>query len=152
MGSLYENITSLCDRAGINITEMCRRAGVPRGNLTDLKMGRQASLSTKNLEKIAACFNVSVGSLLDAGRSPDELELAVRALPGYGDYDPTRETVPEYLVRKAKDAPPAPGGKRDVDDEDIKFALFGGEGEITDEMYEEVRQFARFLRSKHRSP
>ena len=32
-----------------------------------------------------------------------------------------------------------------VNDEDIKFALFGGSGEITDAMYDEVRQFAAFI-------
>ena len=35
-----------------------------------------------------------------------------------------------------------------VSDEDIKFALFGGEGEITDEMYEEVRRFARYIKDR----
>ena len=39
-----------------------------------------------------------------------------------------------------------PGGK--VTDDDIKFALFGGDGEITDAMYEEVRQFAAFVRQR----
>lgn len=34
-------------------------------------------------------------------------------------------------------------------DEDIKFALFGGAGEITDEMYEEVKSFAEFVRKKY---
>ena len=39
-------------------------------------------------------------------------------------------------------------GNRSVSDEDIKFALFGGEGEITDEMYQEVRRFAAFVRQR----
>lgn len=34
---------------------------------------------------------------------------------------------------------------RPVNDEDIKFALFGGSGTITNEMYDEVRAFADFL-------
>ena len=40
---------------------------------------------------------------------------------------------------------PSQGG---VTDEDIKFALFGGDGEITDEMYAEVRQFAQFVKRR----
>lgn len=32
--------------------------------------------------------------------------------------------------------------------EDIKFALFGGSDEITDEMYEEVRMFAKFVKQR----
>lgn len=33
-------------------------------------------------------------------------------------------------------------------EERLKFALFGGEGEITDEMYEEVKEFARFVKER----
>nr|MBQ8244080.1 helix-turn-helix transcriptional regulator [Oscillospiraceae bacterium] len=35
-----------------------------------------------------------------------------------------------------------------VTDEDIKFALFGGSGEITDAMYDEVKRFAAFIRQR----
>ena len=41
---------------------------------------------------------------------------------------------------------PADVGKRSVSDDDIKFALFGGDGEITDAMYDEVRQFAAMVK------
>ena len=37
---------------------------------------------------------------------------------------------------------------REVSDREILFALFGGEGEITDEMFEEVKQFARFVKDR----
>ena len=37
---------------------------------------------------------------------------------------------------------------RTVNDEDIKFALFGGEGEITDAMYDEVKRFAAFIKQR----
>ena len=40
------------------------------------------------------------------------------------------------------------GPKLTVTDDDIKFALFGGDGEITDAMYEEVKQFAAFVRQR----
>ena len=35
-----------------------------------------------------------------------------------------------------------------VSDEDIKFALFGGDGEITDAMFDEVKRFAAFLKQR----
>ena len=38
-----------------------------------------------------------------------------------------------------------------VSDEDIKFALFGGDGDITDEMYDEVKRFAAFIRQREKS-
>lgn len=43
-----------------------------------------------------------------------------------------------------------PGATRQVSDADIKFALFGGDGEITDEMYEEVRRFAQFVKERQK--
>lgn len=64
MSDLYNKIEELCKKAGINITEMCRAAGVARGNLTDLKMGRQTGLSAKNADKIASYFGVTVSYLL----------------------------------------------------------------------------------------
>lgn len=48
----------------------------------------------------------------------------------------------DYLAAAEK---AAPEGRR-VTQEDIKFALFGGEGEITDAMYQEVRQFAQYVK------
>lgn len=37
----------------------------------------------------------------------------------------------------------------ELSDEALKFALFGGDGPITDEMLEEVRRFAQFLKTKN---
>lgn len=36
-------------------------------------------------------------------------------------------------------------------DDDIKFALFGGEEEITDEMYDEVKNFAEYVKQKYKN-
>lgn len=52
-----------------------------------------------------------------------------------------------YLLGKEENTP-AENGKRAVNDEEIKFALFGGDGEITDEMYEEVKRFAEFVKQR----
>ena len=44
-----------------------------------------------------------------------------------------------------------PGNRGDITDEDIKFALFNGDvEEITDEMYEEVKAFAEFVKNKYK--
>lgn len=53
------------------------------------------------------------------------------------------------LMSDDKNAPTAEG-RRGVTDEDIKFALFGGDGNITDEMYEEVKRFAAYLKEKRK--
>ena len=54
----------------------------------------------------------------------------------------------EYLLDGETKTPPAPEGGRAVTEEDIKFALFGGDGEITDAMYDEVKQFAAFVKMR----
>lgn len=41
-----------------------------------------------------------------------------------------------------------PGETRSISDEEIKFALFGGDGEITDEMYREVCNFAAYVKQR----
>lgn len=53
-----------------------------------------------------------------------------------------------YLLGQEENNAPADHGKRAVTDEDIKFALFGGDGEITDEMYQEVKRFAAYIKQR----
>ena len=45
-----------------------------------------------------------------------------------------------------KEKAPTETGERSVSDDDIKFALFGGDGEITDAMYQEVKEFAALIK------
>ena len=78
-----------------------------------------------------------------------------------GEREPNLETLGriadffhvdlDYLHGKT-DTPHSAGnsGVRPVSDDDIKFALFGGSGEITDAMYEEVKQFAAFVKNRGR--
>ena len=56
----------------------------------------------------------------------------------------------DYLLEQS-DARTGPETVRTVSDEDIKFALFGGGGEITDAMYDEVKRFAAFIRQREES-
>ena len=53
----------------------------------------------------------------------------------------------DYLLEQSDDKAPSEP-RRAVSDEDIKFALFGGSGEITDAMYDEVKRFAAFIRQR----
>ena len=53
----------------------------------------------------------------------------------------------DYLLEQT-DLRTAAAPERTVSDDDIKFALFGGHGEITDAMYEEVKRFAAFIRDR----
>ena len=120
-GELYEKIAFLCEKRGVKIGRMCNDIGVSRGNIGDLKMGRINSLSTETLTKIADYLNVSIDYLL--GRTQEKQMQSNTA--------PADETRP-------------------LSDDDIKFALFGGDGEITDAMYDEVKNFAAFVKQRER--
>lgn len=54
----------------------------------------------------------------------------------------------DYLSGIESKKAPTVSGERTVSDDDIKFALFGGDGEITDEMYDEVKRFAAFIKQR----
>ena len=54
-------------------------------------------------------------------------------------------TLDEVYGEETKKAP-TQEGERAVSDDDIKFALFGGDGEITDAMYDEVKRFAQMVK------
>lgn len=51
-----------------------------------------------------------------------------------------------YLLGAETKKAPTREDERKVSDEDIKFALFGGDGEITDAMYDEVKRFAQMVK------
>ena len=51
----------------------------------------------------------------------------------------------DFLLGQSQERQPS---RPRVSDEDIKFALFGGDGEITDDMYEEVKRFAAFVKQR----
>jgi len=55
-------------------------------------------------------------------------------------------SVDYLLTGKETKKAPTPEGERKVSDNDIKFALFGGDGEITDAMYDEVKRFAQMVK------
>ena len=52
----------------------------------------------------------------------------------------------DYLLGNTK--APTHDSKYAISDEEIKFALFGGGDEITDEMYEEVKRFAAYVKQR----
>lgn len=56
------------------------------------------------------------------------------------------DVTTDFLLGAESEKAPIQTDGRQVSDEDIKFALFGGDGEITDAMYDEVKRFARMVK------
>jgi transcriptional regulator with XRE-family HTH domain len=78
MSNLYNRIENLCFEKSISITTMCKKSGASRASLSDLKCGRNHTLSAETLSKIATYFGVSVDYLLgkeEKEKTPDQLEL-----------------------------------------------------------------------------
>ena len=66
MANLHDTIATLCEEKGVSGYRLCKDTGIQPSILTDLKKGRQKSLSAVNAEKIASYFGVSVSDLLGA--------------------------------------------------------------------------------------
>ena len=54
---------------------------------------------------------------------------------------------PAYLMGWAEETQDPAAQSRGASDDELKFALFGG-GPVTDAQFEEVRQFARFIKER----
>ena len=149
MCKMYGIIEELCLKRVIKPVKMCADLGISRGVMGDLKAGRTKKLSAENIEKVSRYFGVPSDYLLGtATRSKDGTTFSNAS--GYGGGfgsgagfgDGTGCGGPIAQTKKA----PTLTDERQVSDEDIKFALFGGDGEITDAMYDEVKRFAKMVK------
>ena len=103
----------------------------------------KALCDEKNISVYRACtdigLNRSAVAKWKAGGRPNGTTAAKLA-----DYF---GVTTDYLLEQT-DLRTTEATARTVSDEDIKFALFGGGGEITDAMYDEVKRFAAYIRQR----
>ena len=105
-----------------NIQALCAEKGIRPGKLCD-EIGLSRGLITD----------------LKMGRKTGVSAVTAQKIAGYFGV-----TV-AYLLGEETENPSCTKG-RAVSEADIKFALFGGDGEITDEMYDEVKRFAEMVK------
>lgn len=127
MDEISERIRAILEEKNISYGELSTQTGIPKSTLQRYATGRTEKIPTDKLVKIAIALGVSPLSL--------------------ADFDTASEIIADDIARKNIEKAPAKG-ERNVTDDDIKFALFGGDGEITDSMYEEVRSFAAFVKRR----
>ena len=102
---------------------------------------KQAKLTQTELgEKLGVQKNAV--SKWECGRVTDIPAGKIKAMAQLFDVPPS------YLIDDEAGSVPRPTVEGGIPDEDVKFALFGGDMEITDEMYEEVKQFAAFVKAR----
>ena len=127
MDEISERIRAILEEKNISYGELSAQTGIPKSTLQRYATGRTEKIPTDKLVKIAIALGVSPLSL--------------------ADFDTASEIIADDIARKNIEKAPAKG-ERNITDDDIKFALFGGDGEITDSMYEEVRSFAAFVKRR----
>lgn len=120
--------------AGLTQQQLAKRLGIPYQSIGQWERGmRNPKIET--LQAIADAIGVSLDYLL--GNVSDPFFVL--------DTEKIKADINSY----ENDPEPSQPARPEVTDDDIKFALFGGAGEITDEMFEEVKRFARFLKQEH---
>lgn len=97
---------------------------------------KERKIPIYKLEKDLGFSNGYIGQLRKGVLPVERLEMVATYLGVSTDH----------LLGKEKT--PTKSGERKVSDEDIKFALFGGDGDITDAMYDEVLRFAAFVKQR----
>ena len=128
----FDIFYALCKEKGVSCKKAAEEIGLSNSITTKWKK-TGATPSGETLDKVAAYFGVSTDYLLGKSSS--------RALDLFAG---SRGYFSEGKNTKA----PAESGKRSVSDDEIKFALFGGDGEITDAMFDEVKRFAAFVKQR----
>ena len=93
--------------------------------------------------KMCTDIGISKGLLTDLkmGRRTGVSAVTAQKIANYFGV-----SVGHLLGEEEKQKAPTDHGERSVSDDDIKFALFGGDGEITDAMYQEVKEFAALIK------
>lgn len=130
----FDIFYALCKEKGVSCKRAAEEIGLSNSITTKWKK-TGATPNTDTLSKIAKYFNVSVDYLAGNVSDPFFRLDNESILADINTYENTKKA-------------PAENGKRSVSDDDIKFALFGGDGEITDAMYEEVKRFAAFVKQR----
>lgn len=173
MDNMYGRIENLCQKKGMTVGKLCSLLNISRGTMGDLKAGRTRNLSASNVSKIAKHFSVSTDYLLGTPQDGADMGIVLSMIQDeYGiSYDEATKIwqtfTPEWREEKnahgiydcfriyfaengiyAKEKAPTLQGERALSDDDIKFALFGGGDDITDAMYEEVRNFAAYIKQR----
>lgn len=130
----FDIFYELCKRKGVSCKKAAEEIGLSNSITTKWKK-TGATPSGETLDKVAAYFGVSTDYLL--GKSNVH---AVELFGGCGGS-------PDAL----KKITPIPLKKNERDGSEIMFALSrGGEQEITDEMFDEVKRFAEYIAQREK--
>ena len=156
MSAFFDRFEEICRARGETPNSVTKKLGIPSGSITAWKKGTEPRSKTiwKLVDFFGVDFNYMLGRTneptsfrLENGKfiitrpknSPDLSEEAMLAREKH-EIEEIQKALNTYTKKAPTD------GERTVSDDDIKFALFGGDGEITDAMYDEVKRFAQMVK------
>ena len=125
-----DRITEVRKRNGLSQAELAKRSGISQAGISYIEKGLR-SPSSDTLELLASALGCSVSYLMGETNDPKAISQS-------------------YAMAASLDAS-ADVQRSPASDDDLKFALFGGAQDITPEMFEEVRSFARFVLEREKN-
>lgn len=131
MCTLYENIIKLCRDRGITGGKLCVDIGISKSTLTDLKAGRKKTITVPTATKIADYFGVPVTEIIGPQEHENEVMKFFTGDPDHNCFLAGSDRRSDLL-----------------NDPDVLFALFGNSDNITPEMIEDVKRFARYVKQE----
>ncbi len=120
----FDRFYALCQKSGKTQAHLYKMVGMPDKAGSNLR--RTKNVKPEILEVWAKELHTTAAYL--NGETDDPAETAAPAIQPENEKSPAADS-------------------REVTDDDIKFALFGG-GDVTDAQFEEVKSFARFVKER----
>lgn len=150
--SFYDRFTFLCNQKGVKPSRAAEECGINRSNVTMWKNNGSTPRGDA-LNKIAEYFGVSTDILLglryDIPDDENPYELELREVFDSLDLDSQIQAV--NAVKEIGNKKMPAHKKDERDGSEILFALSrGGEQEITDEMFDEVKKFAAYIAQREK--
>lgn len=133
MGNFGDLIKREREAAGLTQEQLGEKIGVTGVTIMRYEKN-QREPRLEQLDKIAEALGVSLSRLM--------------GIDDRHRIDASAVSKATEAILKARGEYPKQAEGCFSDDDFVKFALFGGGEEITDEMYEEVRQFAEFVKKR----
>ena len=119
----YERFEQLCKQKGVRPGKACIDMGLSRSLSAKWKNMGTKKPSAEVLEKMSSYFGISINEILDE------------------DFKFTTPETQKAPIKKDEG----------ITDEDLKFALFDAPEEITDDIIEEVKRFAKYVEEQKRN-
>lgn len=167
----YDVFSMLCKKKGESESKAVEGNDVQLNRSAVVKWKKGSTPEMATIQKLAAHFSVSTDYLIGTDlaaqldvalfKVQDNLRLWSAKLD-FADNDEQRAEAEKEIKQLTEEQErlkaeisenkkaPAQEGERKPDIEDIKLALFGGDGEVTDEMWEEALFAAEMIKARYK--